>query len=142
MAAGEETVSPGGPVSIANGLTFTVVSPSDTNDLDKVIIPGAPLRFARTGTTGFSYSVVRAAAGEEPELEANERVTRPGVFFGVRCLKPWQYIQRLRYSGTPAAGTGLAVKADGLGGYLIVAKGAGTSGDVISYGGGYAEVLF
>lgn len=141
MPAGEETVSPGGPSSIALGLTFAALSPADTTELNPVT-PGMPLRFARTGATGFSYSTVRPTAGQEPELEAVHRTTSAGTFLTVRCLKPWAFIQRLKYSGVPVAGTALAVQADGLGGYLIVAAGAGTSGAVISYAGGYAEVLF
>lgn len=143
-----------GPQGIqAHGLTITLQPPADTNATINVIVQDAPLRWARTGTTGLGRTVVRCVDGDVPDMIALARIGDPTQDLGVLLLpgggtinhpSTASFVYKLKVVAAPppVAGTALGVLAAGPGTWKVVLKTAGI-GDVIWIdAGGYAYVLF
>jgi hypothetical protein len=135
-----------GPNGLENGLTETVLSPSDTNDTTNLITPGMPLLAPAINTQAAS----RPAADAVPNRIAIERQERPNQPVGVRVIgnakagfpPAGHYVEEIEYSGSVPAGES-QVLADGAGKWKLVLTTAGTGiGRVITASGGKALVQF
>lgn len=109
----------------------TKLSPSDTNATDKVIVQGAPLKYAREGASGLGKYVALCADGERPELVSTQRQSIAKAPVGCIDLPltdelTGNFQLDLPYTGSVPVGKELSVLAAGPQTWKIVAAALAT----------------
>lgn len=120
-----------GPSSLMNMPTRNVFSPTDTDASTKLVHADEPMRWARTGSSGYSDTAVLCAENEIPELISTERCQLPHYPIGaIQVPHPdaasgitQHFVLELPIDGAVPAGDeiGVVAKGGGTGKYKLVA---------------------